>query len=482
MSALSPEIEPDTFSIIVPAYNGASTIGDTLRSVLAQSYPRFELIVVDDASPDETGAIVRGFGDPRVRYIRHEVNRGAHEGWLTGLAASRGAFVACLDQDDVYHSQKLEEHLRLHTSKPGVGLSYNGRFEISNAGSAVRGIWHPPPSLTLADLVLGFPFAPSDMVIRREWAMREDIWADNETHEKGITIVNGAEYVYCSKLWFSGCRFAGVPRALNGRRHDAGRRFSHLAARCRAEIRCQETVFDDPRCQDDIRGLRPAALANTYVGFASLAFHQDDRELGYRCLREALALQPSLGAGSPALILEAFARRTSPVDTRDTEPMWRRVFDELPDDLAHLRSQADWLIAAILMTHGTRALMWDEAEVGRRNLERARVLGAAVDRSLAYRLRHQLSLLDRELGEAQASIVRDRWLEQLERFPSSVSLRTVLDEYLLDQAFDRYARGDYSHVAGSALRAVRKTPRHLLNRGLVSIAFRSVLWAARRAS
>lgn len=472
----------ETVSVIVPAYNGAASIGDTIRSVLAQTYPRFELIVVDDASPDNTGDVVRSFNDARLQYIRHDTNKGAHGAWLTGLAASRGAFVACLDQDDVYHPDKLEEHMKLHAAKPDIGLSYNGRFEVSDGANAVRGIWQPATQVTLSDLVLGFPFAPSDMVIRREWAFRDDIWADNDSHEDGITVVNGAEYVYCARLWFAGCRFAGVPRALNGRRHVEGRRFSHLAERCRAEIRCQELVLADPRCPEDVRALRSQALSNTYVGFANLAFHQDERALGYEYLRQAIALQPSLGEGTPTPILVALAGRSGPTDTRDLEPAWRRVFDEMPEDLAHLRSQADWLIATSLVFHGTRALMWDDLEGGTRNLERARALGARVDSALAYQFRYQLSLVDRELGESHAARVRDRWLAHLESFPSDTNLRAILDDYLLDQAFDRYVAGDRAGVASPALRAIRRNPKHLLNRGLVSILFRSVIGPAGRAS
>lgn len=463
----------NTVSVIVPTYNGAASIGDTIQSVLGQTYPHFELIVVDDASPDNSGEVVKAFKDARLRYIRHEQNGGPHRAWLTGLEASRGHFVACLDQDDVYHPEKLSEHMRLYAAKPETGLSYNGRFEVSDGANTVRGIWQPPPTLTLADLILGFPFAPSDMIIRREWAMREDIWADNDSYDE-VVVVNGAEYVYCGRLWFAGCKFAGVPRALNGRRHVEGRRLSHLAARCRGEIRCQETVLNDPRCPDEVRALRSTALSNTYIGFAFLAFHQDEDALGYQWLQEAIALQPALGQGSPAPALVAISGRTGPTDTRDLEPLWQRVFDGLPSDLAHLRPQAQWLMATSHLTHGTRALMWDDVDAGARHLDRARALGAVVDSALAYRLRYLLAMVDRELGEEKAIEVRERWLLHLERLTSTVSLRAILEDYVLDQAFDRYAVGDRSRVPGAALRAMRQNPRHLLNRGLISILFRSV--------
>lgn len=475
-------VQSQTVSVIVPAYNGTATIGDTIQSVLAQTHPHFELIVVDDASTDDTAGVVKSFADPRLTYIRHTTNKGAHGAWLTGLEASRGAFVACLDQDDVYHPDKLLEHMRLHATKPEVGLSYNGRFEVSDEANAVRGIWQPATTLTLGDLVLGFPFAPSDMVIRREWALREDIWADNDSHEDGVTVVNGAEYVYCGRLWFAGCRFAGIPRALNGRRHIEGRRLRHLAARCHAEIRCQEIVLNDPRCPEDVRALRPKALSNTYIGFANLAFHQDEFALGYQCLRDAIALVPSLADGTPAPILAELAGRTGPTDTRNLEPMWRAAFGGLPADLERLRSHEAWLIAVSLVAHGTRALMWGELAAGKVLLDRARALGAEIDDNLSWALRYQLTLLDREFGGAVARRVRASWLTHLQEYANHDRLRHMLDDYLVDQAFDRFNAGDHARVPSTALRAIRENPRHVLNRGLLSILFRSMVGQFGRAS
>ena len=65
-----------TVSVITPAYNGADHLGEAIQSVLDQTYPHSELIVVDDASTDETPEIVRRFDDPRLKYIVHKENRG----------------------------------------------------------------------------------------------------------------------------------------------------------------------------------------------------------------------------------------------------------------------------------------------------------------------------------------------------------------------------------------------------------------------
>ena len=79
----------------------------------------------------------------------------------------------------------------------------------------------PPSNLTLADLVLGFPLSPSDMVIRREWVTQGGSWDE----EKNF---NGGEITFVGRLFMAGCKFAKVERALNYRRYQSGRKFLNL--------------------------------------------------------------------------------------------------------------------------------------------------------------------------------------------------------------------------------------------------------------
>ncbi|HEX8675394.1 MAG TPA: glycosyltransferase family 2 protein, partial [Longimicrobium sp.] len=99
---------PPLVSVIVPAYNASATIARTLRSALAQSYPAIEVIVVDDASTDDTAAIVAGVAeeDARVSLIRAE-HGGQAAARNRAIAAARGTFVAPLDADDLWDARKI---------------------------------------------------------------------------------------------------------------------------------------------------------------------------------------------------------------------------------------------------------------------------------------------------------------------------------------------------------------------------------------
>ncbi len=104
--------EKPLVSAIIPTHNRAVLLERAIRSVQHQTYPHLEIIVVDDASQDNTDEVVESFGDPRIRYIRHDNNRGGSAARNTGIAAATGEFIAFLDDDDEWEPKKTEEQLK----------------------------------------------------------------------------------------------------------------------------------------------------------------------------------------------------------------------------------------------------------------------------------------------------------------------------------------------------------------------------------
>jgi glycosyltransferase involved in cell wall biosynthesis len=108
-------------SVIVPAYNCAGYVAETLQSVLAQDHAEKEVIVVNDGSKDNTLEILRGFGD-RIRIIDQK-NAGPPAARNAGLAAARGKYIAFVDADDIWVQGKLRaqaEHLDAHSEVAAV--------------------------------------------------------------------------------------------------------------------------------------------------------------------------------------------------------------------------------------------------------------------------------------------------------------------------------------------------------------------------
>ena len=126
----------DLVSVIIPAYNAEAWIGTTLESALAQTYHNLEVILVDDGSQDGTFAIVETIAsrDPRVRIVR-QTNRGLAAARNAAIAASKGALIAPLDADDLWHPEKIAKQVALMQSAGAkVGLIYTWYSIIDEAG------------------------------------------------------------------------------------------------------------------------------------------------------------------------------------------------------------------------------------------------------------------------------------------------------------------------------------------------------------
>lgn len=102
----------ELISIIMPSYNTEKYIGDSIRSILAQTYTNWELIIVDDCSTDNTDEAVAPFlQDFRIRYLKNAHNSGAAISRNYALREAKGKWIAFLDSDDLWHPEKLEKQL-----------------------------------------------------------------------------------------------------------------------------------------------------------------------------------------------------------------------------------------------------------------------------------------------------------------------------------------------------------------------------------
>ena len=189
-------------SVIVPTFNRAPLIGETIDSILAQSVAPAEVIVVDDGSTDDTAAALARFG-PRVRYHRIE-NSGPSAARNAGVAIATGAWIAFCDSDDLWRPNKLERQLRLHALCPTV------EYSLTDFDEVVSGEWRRwsvfatvPPSLlqqhrrVVAETIwiyeaslyrsylLGLPIWPSTLLMSKR--RFETLGGFDERFSKGLS-------------------------------------------------------------------------------------------------------------------------------------------------------------------------------------------------------------------------------------------------------------------------------------------------------
>jgi GT2 family glycosyltransferase len=137
-------------SVVIPAFNAATTIRSAVASVLRQTVPVLEVIVVDDGSTDATAQVVEAIDDPRVRYISR-TNGGPSAARNAGIAAARGEWVGFLDSDDLWLPRYVETATAALDAAPNPGFAYTdayvfdvGRHQI-RVQSAMDAIVPPPP-------------------------------------------------------------------------------------------------------------------------------------------------------------------------------------------------------------------------------------------------------------------------------------------------------------------------------------------------
>jgi glycosyltransferase involved in cell wall biosynthesis len=167
------------FSVVVPAHNAESTIGDAIRSVLAQTCDDFELIVADDGSSDETASIVRGFAaaDARIRLVSQR-NKGPAAARNTAIELARGELVSMLDSDDLWLSRYLERMGEVLGHERSAAFSYTDAWVLEPDGVHIRAATamsnQKPPSRPPSDptrflsLLLDHNFVYTSVTARRE--------------------------------------------------------------------------------------------------------------------------------------------------------------------------------------------------------------------------------------------------------------------------------------------------------------------------
>ena len=161
---------PPVVSVIMSMRNSASTVGAAVRSVLLQTLRDWELIVIDDGSSDQSGAIVEGFRDGRIRLIRESRSAGLAARLNQAVALSKGEFIARMDADDICFPERL--------SRQVARLREDSQLDLVGCGAVVftserQTVGEMPVGLDHQDIVarpfVGFPFPHPTWCGRANW-------------------------------------------------------------------------------------------------------------------------------------------------------------------------------------------------------------------------------------------------------------------------------------------------------------------------
>ncbi len=264
-------------SIVLPTYNGARYLSQSIQSCLDQTYTNWELIIVDDCSTDETPAVIAEYAvsDERICTIRHETNKRLPGALNTGFEAARGDYFTWTSDDNTYRPAALDEMVTFMETHPDVGMVYTDATAIDENGDVISEFSAGKPQMLVYKACVGACF-----LYRREV---RDVVGDYEE-----TLFCAEDYDYWLRI---SAHFRMEPLHKNlyvYRRHSGSlteqRRMQVLQAREQA-IR---------RNLPELGWASGKDKAGGYLHLAQLARERGDREQARSYWQQALRLSPYL--------------------------------------------------------------------------------------------------------------------------------------------------------------------------------------------
>lgn len=191
--------DKELISIIMPAYNAGKTIDLAIESVLQQTYPHWELIVVDDCSEDDTWQKLLQYTqkDRRIRVLQNEQNSGASKTRHMAVETAQAQWLAFLDSDDAWAADKLEKQVRLQQQTKGK-LLFTGSAFMDAEGAPINWYLHVPARIGYRKLLKQNLVSNSSVLVHKATYLQHEVIGD-DMHEDfacWICLLRSGEFAY----------------------------------------------------------------------------------------------------------------------------------------------------------------------------------------------------------------------------------------------------------------------------------------------
>jgi glycosyltransferase involved in cell wall biosynthesis len=228
-----------TVSVVLPTFNRPNDLRQAVVSVLAQTYRDFEFIVVDDCSREPIAGVLADLEDPRLIILRHDANKGEGGARNTGIAKSRGEWIAFLDDDDTWLPEKLERQLQYITFRAPGADAVATDFLVT--GKGVCNI-----SDVLSKRSVDFILLHWEGLLPSTWMVRREVF--NKVGGFDTSLRRAADWEWLLRFYLKGLKLAIVPEALT---QYSGWHSSNLME----DVACVKRVADMHR--DALRKIAP---------------------------------------------------------------------------------------------------------------------------------------------------------------------------------------------------------------------------------
>lgn len=455
-------------TIIVPTYNRPALLQETLATVLAQTYPALEIIVVDDGSTDETATLLATYRG-RIQVIRQQ-NGGLSAARNRGIAAANGAFLTFLDDDDLVAPTKIARQAHILHTHPEIGLVHCGYYHSDGAGKILDKVWLFPEGETLPQLVRGNYIWSGAPMVRR--ACLDQVGGFDSS------LPQLEDWDMWLRLAQSDCRFAAVSMPLGTYRL----RHSNMSADLQVQESCFLTLMDRFFANRALPAPVAAAKTETYssihLWLACRGYAGEQIAFGQAQLEKALIRQPRWQTEPDEMMGRLLQ---SALNTRIVNPvsMAHSLFDHLPPLAQFLYPYRNWLLGWSSLAQAMRHLALGETDMAQEQAQQALAsyphLGQQPDEFVPFVVKLILTLPVPDPTVYAAAVLQNL----LPAGQNRPTLRNrILSDVLIGWAFQAYFAGERLPVSQRILAATRYRPAVLKNRGVLSIWAKS--WTGRR--
>jgi len=341
-----------TISVVIPTYNRSALVHEAIRSVLAQTFGDFEIIVVDDGSCDDTRSVVATFSDARLRYI-FKPNAGLAAARNTGIELARGRFVSFLDDDDLYLPTCLAAHMALVRSQPQVGWTSGGYLMVDANGATLDE--HRPwmsHALNMETWLFWCPTVPSSVMVERDWLLRVNSF--------DVSLRLQEDWDMWLRLAFAGCPMAWAQESVCRYRIHTG----NMVRNCQAMrsdagiLRVLDKFFAQPNVPFHLQQLREKAYAHALLKRAAASFRSGEIDAAIADTLKAIETNSELLAKGGVPALELLLGHAENVLVNDPFGYANAILDSLPEPPFAVREHRSKLLgkvaAAVLFTSSRR--------------------------------------------------------------------------------------------------------------------------------
>jgi glycosyltransferase involved in cell wall biosynthesis len=351
-----------TISVIIPAYNQGHYLGEAIQSVIDQTYPDFELVVVDDGSTDKTAQVACSFSDPRIRYI-HQENRGLSAARNTGILRSSGEYLTFLDSDDLFVADKLETLLNAMQRDPELGFVAGQAVLIDENALPLGKVFDTPLPENPAHLLLWNPLHVCSVMMRRDWQKKVGLF-DESLHAY-------EDWDMWLRLARAGCRMGWVPHPVSLYRFHTRQMTRDKERMTTATFAVLEKVYNDPDLPEEWLALKDRAYSSAYMRAAIQAFRMGDTQEGAEALAEAVRLEPALMEKDGDIMADRLLGLSDSPKVMDRLPFLELIYGNLPDSLAVLKSQRKRRLSQAAVELGFRSYQAEDYTRARHFMWRA---------------------------------------------------------------------------------------------------------------